>query len=1106
MLLLRSIARPLACLGAAAVLFVFAACSCAADNDPEQTLAKEILKKSGIEGGLVVHVGCGGGELTAALRQTDAFLVHGLDPDPARVAAAREHVRKQGLYGPVSIDVLRGKRLPYAENLVKLVVVEDTGLVPAAEVIRVLAPGGAAHVKRADGWKTTVQAWPKEIDDWTHYLHDASGNAVAHDKRVGPPHRVQWIAGPRHARQHDHLASLSALVAAKGRLFSIVDEGPIGAITLPADWKLVARDAFSGVLLWKRPLGSWETHLRRFRSGPATLARRLVAAGDRVYATLDLTGPLLALDAATGKTVRTYEKTEGTDEILLDGGVLYLVIAKRESLDGASGEGVKGPWAAAEPEHKRLVALDAQTGKVLWTKDDADAASLLPSTLAVQGGRLCYQDPQHVMCLDARTGQEVWRHVRSTDPKRPGWSAPTLVIYQDVVLCADREIETKEPLPGAGRSSREFWTFYRGGPGKLVALSLEEGEPLWECTCAESFHAPIDVFVADGLVWTGQNHARWLGGELHWLKSQGEDWYKEEPTLGRDPKTGEIKRRLAAGDAFTPTHHHRCYRNKATDDFILLGRTGVEFIDLEEGDPLRHNWIRGTCQYGIVPSHGLLYVTPHACACYIQSKLNGFWALAPKVGSSSARAEGTDRLERGPAYTDIPAGDTSPADSWPTYRHDAARSGATSMQLAPHLTASWQSDLGGALTAPVIADGRLLVAQTDAFAVHCLDAVSGEKRWCHTAGGRVDSPPTVCGDRVLFGSGDGCVTCLRASDGELVWRFCAAPEDRRIVACGRLESVWPVVGAVLVRDGVVYCTAGRTSYLDGGITLCRLALGTGELLSQTPLYSRDPQTGAQPEETVEGLEMPGVLPDVLSSAGEHVFLRDRVFDLQGQPQEETVRHLYCPRGFLDDSWWHRTYWMYGTRFYSGAGGWPRAAREFPSGRILVVGDERIYGFGRRPEYYRWTTANEYHLFATDKDPKPAPRPKGKPTAKPRRGGQRWQSSWSQVVPMHVRAMVLAGDTLFAAGPPDVAEEGSPQVFALQNPIAEGQRAEALAAWRGERGARLWAVAAASGKKRAALDLEHPPVWDGMAAAERRLYVVTTAGKVRCFAAKPAGER
>ena len=1123
-------------------------CTAEAKDSPEKQ-ARQILEATGGKGGLIVHLGCGDGRLTTALCANDGYLVHGLDGDDKNVGLARSHVQSRGLCGKVTIDRLGEMQLPYVDNLVNLVVVSGLGVQDSGEEIaRVLAPGGVALVKGSlgntetrnlisdtlpglAGWSKFTKPRPDTIDEWTHYLHDATGNAVAHDMVVGPPQHVQWISGPWHARQHDHLASVSAVVSAEGRMFYIVDEGPIAAVALPAKWSLVASDAFNGIELWKRPVPSWETHLRRFRSGPTELARRLVVAGDRVYVTLGYDAAISALDAATGQTIKTYDETKGAEEIVCDEGVLFVVVGTPQTLVAASGEGTKGPWAITDRGVKRLMAVEADTGRVLWAKDDADAAGIFSLTLAVGGDRVFYQNAENVFCLDKKSGRELWRHAHPTDPKRPGWSSPTFVAYEDVVLCADRIAETKEPPTDAARNGREFWTFYRGGPGKLVALSAENGRELWNCECAESFHAPADVFVADGLVWVGQNHARWLGGELNWLKTD-EDWYKEEPTLGRDPRTGEVRRRLMAGDAFTPTHHHRCYRNKATDRFMLLGRTGVEFIDLKAGDPLRHNWIRGTCQYGIMPCNGLLYATPHSCACYIQSKLNGFWALAgesrvegPELRAEEEASNAGDRLQRGPAYGDIqhPASSIQHPDAWPTYRHDPARSGSTKSNVPVDLKRAWQTDLGGKLSSVVVADGKLFVAQVDAHTVHALDAESGERLWSYMAGGRVDSPPTICTFAVppsggsdgagrtsnqkppkggatnslcLFGSADGCVYCLRAADGELVWRFRARPVDRRIVAFGRVESVWPVPGSVLVQDDVAYFAAGRSSYLDGGMHLYRLNVRTGEELSESRLYDIDPVSGGQPEERIEGLETPGTLPDIPSSDGKFVFLRDAVFDGQGVRQEQTVRHLYCPMGFLDGTWWHRTYWMYGTHFYSGAGGWPRAAREFPSGRILVFDDETIYGFGRRPEYYRWTTSNEYHLFATAKNPQPAKQPK--PQGRKRRSGRKWQSTWSQTIPLHARAMVLADRTVFVAGPPDETDEASPQTFMLRSPLADGLGERALAAWEGKNGALLWAVSTADGKKLSGFQLESPPVWDGMAAAAGRLYVATTDGKVLCF--------
>ena len=67
----------------------------------------------------------------------------------------------------------------------------------------------------------------------------------------------------------------------------------------------------------------------------------------------------------------------------------------------------------------------------------------------------------------------------------------------------------------------------------------------------------------------------------------------------------------------------------------------------------------------------------------------------------------------------------------------------------------------------------------------------------HIAGGRVDSPPTFHQGRLLFGSHDGWVYCLRAADGALIWRFRALP-DRLMCAYGQVESAWPVCGFAVI--------------------------------------------------------------------------------------------------------------------------------------------------------------------------------------------------------------------------------------------------------------------------------------------------------------------
>jgi outer membrane protein assembly factor BamB len=304
---------------------------------------------------------------------------------------------------------------------------------------------------------------------------------------------------------------------------------------------------------------------------------------------------------------------------------------------------------------------------------------------------------------------------------------------------------------------------------------------------------------------------------------------------------------------------------------------------------------------------------------------------------------------------------------WPMYRADASRSGATDATITADLKPSWATELGGRLTQPVVGDGRLFVADSSEHLIHALDVESGSQLWSHVAGGRIDSPPTIAGDRVLFGSADGYVTCLQAEDGRLAWRFRLAPIDRRTVSFDQIESVWPVHGSVLVADGVATAVAGRSMYLDGGLRICRFDVATGRLLSEEIMDDRDPESDGSLQNHIKGLNMPVALTDILSSDGERLYMRSQVMDLEGKrlklgPANTGFHHLFTPYGFTDDSWFHRIYWVYGDGFQGGVGGYGNGTK-FPAGRILVNNDNTVFGFGRKPEFYRWTSVLDYQLFA-----------------------------------------------------------------------------------------------------------------------------------------------
>lgn len=183
----------------------------------------------------------------------------------------------------------------------------------------------------------------------------------------------------------------------------------------------------------------------------------------------------------------------------------------------------------------------------------------------------------------------------------------------------------------------------------------------------------------------------------------------------------------------------------------------------------------------------------------------------------------------------VPLGNAmAAADDWPTYRHDMARSGITSEEVAPPLTECWvfksrhlpQPAWGDPkpgpvedilelrrvhfddVFQPVAGHGAVYFGSSADNKVYCLDAETRRIRWTRITGGPVRLAPTIVGGRVYIGSDDGYAYCLDAKDGSLVWKFHAAPEDQRVLGHGKMISLWPLRTGVVVDDGVAYFSAG----------------------------------------------------------------------------------------------------------------------------------------------------------------------------------------------------------------------------------------------------------------------------------------------------------
>ena len=129
-----------------------------------------------------------------------------------------------------------------------------------------------------------------------------------------------------------------------------------------------------------------------------------------------------------------------------------------------------------------------------------------------------------------------------------------------------------------------------------------------------------DLFVANGVVWRG----------MVCVDENREPVGKSADAMavGFDLRTGEEKKRIVVPDLRSPEHHHRCYRNKATERYLISGMEGAEFMDLSGDNHGQNNWLRGACKLGVMPCNGLLYVPADQCFCQPGAKLLGFAAVA----------------------------------------------------------------------------------------------------------------------------------------------------------------------------------------------------------------------------------------------------------------------------------------------------------------------------------------------------------------------------------------------------------------------------------------------------------------------------------------------
>lgn len=777
-------------------------------------------------------------EITQRLCKQDGILLHVLGTNTDHVVTPSPQRADALPSASVIVEQWHSKRLPHAENIANVIIVADPTLVTSDEVERVLSPGGVAFFQDGGIFRTFKKPAHAGTDQWTHQWHAADGGLTSGDERVGVPQGIQWLSGPLFAMA-GRKSSTQTLVSSGGINF-YVTQNVLENVGLPTlEQYLVARDAFNGLVLWQR---KWEG---TYVSGDGETNPRMVAGDDLLY--VCGRNGIEAFDPATGNTRGKFELDDQIGKILLTDELLLAI------------------------SRDRVVALSADLGAQLWDYSSKALSGLVVAdehAYLLSSGRSPDGSFQHdLVKLSVLDGAPIWK--KNTQPFVTA-ARVRINFVQDGFIALQAH-------------------------GSLHMYSSTDGEHLWtkktEARPGKSYvdERYVGHFLRNGLVWMlMQNSPRESTGQNTWL--------------GLDPESGRVERELTTQGNWPRTDTPAkmgCQVLLASDRYIMVPRQAT-FIDFDTGEKHSFKFARGGCGLGFVPANGLVYTHPHACGCFSEA-IRGFIGMHSTKSVSLPSGPTASRLQT-IAPTVVGNQQENP---WPIHRHDGNRGSYSGTDLIGKLTPKWSAKIaddwnttsgrawklrnGNRVSASTLAREKIYVADVDKGRIVALNQRNGDKVWEFDAASRIDSPPTISRGLCYFGAHDGYIYCLGADEGQLFWKFRAAPSDRRIVAYGSLESNWPVAGTVLVHEGIVYAAAGRAPDADGGIQVVALDALSGEL---------------QWEKRISGGEFRG-LCDYLIQGDDAIYLNNYEFALKTGEVHATSEssHLTGGKaGLLEASW------------------------------------------------------------------------------------------------------------------------------------------------------------------------------------------------------------
>lgn len=144
---------------------------------------------------------------------------------------------------------------------------------------------------------------------------------------------------------------------------------------------------------------------------------------------------------------------------------------------------------------------------------------------------------------------------------------------------------------------------------------------------------------------------------------------------------------------------------------------------------------------------------------------------------------------------------------------------AAQLEAAPLELAgmAWRFRTGGQIrSTPAVAQGLAIVGSNDG-SVYAVELKSGKERWKVVLGGDVSSSPAIAGEQVIVMAPDGRLLALRLADGSTSWSLATGP-DISFGEDGRACDLW--VSSPTIAGDLIYVGGG-----DGKVHAVELATG-----------------------------------------------------------------------------------------------------------------------------------------------------------------------------------------------------------------------------------------------------------------------------------------